>query len=109
MNTKQRQLIYRVMPYGILILIGICFILPLLWVFVASIDPNAMQSLKLPNHITGANYLDVMTSKENQRAYLIGLIMSGSQAILVVILAMFAAYPLSRYQLKYKKPFMLTH
>ncbi|MNN41811.1 Inner membrane ABC transporter permease protein YcjP [compost metagenome] len=34
--------------------------------------------------------------------------MSVGQALLVVILALLAAYPLSRYQLKFKKPFMLT-
>ncbi|MBW7454209.1 carbohydrate ABC transporter permease [Paenibacillus sepulcri] len=108
MNAKQRKRIYRIMPYAILTLIGICFILPLLWVLVASVDSNAMQSLKLPNRITGVNYADVITSPENQRAYIIGLIMSGGQAVLVVLLALLAAYPLSRYQMKYKKPFMLT-
>ncbi|WP_419875151.1 carbohydrate ABC transporter permease [Candidatus Pristimantibacillus sp. PTI5] len=108
MNAKHRKLIYRVLPYTILTLLGICFLLPLLWVFVASIDPNAMQSLKLPNQITGSNYVDVITNRVNQRAYVIGLIMSVGQAILVVILALLAAYPLSRYQMKYKKSFMLT-
>jgi multiple sugar transport system permease protein len=108
MNAKQRNVIYRIMPYTMLTLIGICFLLPLLWVLVSSIDSNAMQSLKLPYKVTGANYYDVITSRENQRAYIVGLIMSGGQAILVVILAMLAAYPLSRYQLKFKKPFMLT-
>ncbi|OAB48549.1 carbohydrate ABC transporter permease [Paenibacillus antarcticus] len=108
MNTKQRLIIYRIMPYLILAVIGICFLLPLLWVFVASIDSNAMQSLKVPSRITGANYVDVITNSVNQRAFIIGLIMSVGQAVIVVILALLAAYPLSRYQLKYKKSFMLT-
>lgn len=108
MNAKQRKLVYRILPYAILTGIGICFVLPLLWVLVASIDPNAMQSLKVPSKITGANYVEVITSSENQRAYLIGLVMSLGQAVLVVLLALLAAYPLSRYQMKYKKPFMLT-
>lgn len=108
MNAKQQKLIYRVLPYTILALIGLCFILPLLWVLVASVDANAMQSLKMPNRITGNNYIDVITNKDNQRAYMIGLIMSLGQAIIVVMLALLAAYPLSRYQLKFKKPFMLT-
>ncbi|MFX3631555.1 MAG: carbohydrate ABC transporter permease [Candidatus Pristimantibacillus sp.] len=108
MNTKQLKVTYRILPYTILAFIGICFILPLLWVLVASIDPNAMQSLKLPSKITGANYVDVITNRANQRAFVIGLIMSIGQAILVVILGVLAAYPLSRYQLKYKKSFMLT-
>lgn len=108
MNAKQRKLIYRILPYAILTGIGICFVLPLLWVVVASVDPNAMQSLKMPSKVTGANYVEVITSGENQRAYLIGLVMSLGQAVLVVLLALLAAYPLSRYQMKYKKPFMLT-
>ncbi|MFB7814714.1 carbohydrate ABC transporter permease [Paenibacillus chitinolyticus] len=108
MNTSQRKWMYRILPYTILVFIGICFILPLLWVLVASVDSNAMQSLKVPERLTGANYAEVIANPENQRAYMIGLIMSLGQAVLVVILALLAAYPLSRYQLKYKKPFMLT-
>lgn len=108
MNAKQRKVVYRVLPYAILTFIGICFVLPLLWVLVASVDANAMQSLKLPSRITGANYAEVITSPENQRAFMIGLFMSLGQAVLVVLLALLAAYPLSRYQMKYKKPFMLT-
>ncbi|MCJ8012480.1 carbohydrate ABC transporter permease [Paenibacillus sp. KQZ6P-2] len=108
MNTKQRKLIYRILPYIILSFIGICFLLPLLWVLVASVDPNAMQSLKMPKQLTATNYVDVLTSHENQRAFVIGLLMSLGQAVIVVLLALLAAYPLSRYQLKYKKPFMLT-
>ncbi|MGN7357049.1 carbohydrate ABC transporter permease [Paenibacillus sp. SAF-054] len=108
MNTKQCKLIYRILPYVILTFIGICFLLPLLWVLVASVDPNAMQSLKMPKQLTGGNYVDVLTSRENQRAFVIGLLMSLGQAVIVVLLALLAAYPLSRYQLKYKKPFMLT-
>ncbi|MEY9095389.1 carbohydrate ABC transporter permease [Paenibacillus sp. RC84] len=108
MNTSQRKWMYRILPYTILVFIGICFILPLLWVLVASVDSNAMQSLKIPTRLTGTNYAEVIANPENQRAYMIGLIMSLGQAVLVVILALLAAYPLSRYQLKYKKPFMLT-
>jgi multiple sugar transport system permease protein len=108
MSAKQRKWIFQILPYSILALIGVCFLLPLLWVLVASVDTNAMQSLKTPTHLTGNNYVDVLTNKDNQRAFLIGLFMSGGQAVLVVILGLLAAYPLSRYQLKYKKPFMLT-
>ncbi|CAH0118406.1 MULTISPECIES: carbohydrate ABC transporter permease [unclassified Paenibacillus] len=108
MNAKQRNMVYRILPNAILAFIGICFLLPLLWVFVASVDPNAMQTLKMPKQITMNNYIDVISDAANQRAFLIGLFMSLGQAVLVVALAILAAYPLSRYQLKYKKPFMLT-
>lgn len=108
MSANQRKWIFQLLPYTILTVIGVCFLLPLLWVLVASVDTNAMQSLKAPTQLTGNNYVDVLTNKDNQRAFLIGLLMSGGQAVLVVILGLLAAYPLSRYQLRYKKPFMLT-
>ncbi|MCM3626513.1 carbohydrate ABC transporter permease [Paenibacillus glycanilyticus] len=108
MSANQRKWIFQLLPYTILAVIGVCFLLPLLWVLVASVDTNAMQSLKTPTQLTVNNYVDVLTNKENQRAFLIGLLMSGGQAVLVVILGLLAAYPLSRYQLKYKKSFMLT-
>ncbi|TJY42267.1 carbohydrate ABC transporter permease [Cohnella pontilimi] len=108
MNAKQRKIIYRIMPYAILTFIGICFLLPLLWVLVSSLDTNAMQSLKMPHKVTANNYIDVVSSRPNQRAFGIGLLMSLGQALLVVVIGLLAAYPLSRYQLKYKKSFMLT-
>jgi multiple sugar transport system permease protein len=108
MNARQRKVVYQILPYVILSLIGLCFLLPLLWVLVASIDTNAMQTLKWPQRMTGNNYREVLTSSENQRAYLVGIVMSAAQALIVVVLALLAAYPLSRYQLKYKKSFMLT-
>ncbi|MFD2611139.1 carbohydrate ABC transporter permease [Paenibacillus gansuensis] len=108
MNAKQRKLVFRILPYAVLTLIGISFLLPLLWVLVASVDANALQSLKVPSRFTGGNYVDVITNPDNQRAFLIGIVMSLGQAVLVVLLALLAAYPLSRYQLRYKKPFMLT-
>jgi multiple sugar transport system permease protein len=108
MNARQRKVVYRILPYAILSLTGLCFLLPLLWVLVASIDTNAMQTLKWPQRMTVMNYRDVLASGENQRAYLVGIVMSVVQALIVVVLALLAAYPLSRYQLKYKKSFMLT-
>ncbi|MFC5450109.1 carbohydrate ABC transporter permease [Paenibacillus aestuarii] len=108
MTEIYRKVVYRTLPYAALTFIGICFLLPLLWVLVASVDPNAMQSLKVPSSLTAGNYIDVITSRANQRAFLIGLIISLGQALIVVLLGLLAAYPLSRYQLKYKKPFMLT-
>jgi multiple sugar transport system permease protein len=96
----------RVVPYLILSLIGIAFIVPLLWMIFASIDPNANLMLKVPKHITLNNLKDILTNAENQRAFINGIFLSFGQAVLVVIVAGLAAYPLSRYSLRYKSPFM---
>lgn len=96
------------LPYIILSFIGLLFLIPLLWLIFASIDPNANVSIKLPKAATYKNFTDVIMNPSNQRAYLIGLFISLGQAVLTVILAGLCAYPLSRYQIKSKKPFMYT-
>lgn len=96
----------RVVPYLVLSLIGIAFIVPLLWMIFASVDPNSNLMLKMPKHITINNFKDILTNTENQRAFINGIFLSLGQSILVVIVAGLAAYPLSRYSLRYKSPFM---
>jgi multiple sugar transport system permease protein len=95
-------------PYIILIIIAIVFVVPLLWVIVASFDKNAVQSLKIPKDWTIGNYKEVLTNSANIRGFGIGLLISLVQSIFVIIAAGLAAYPLSRYELRYKKMFMYT-
>lgn len=98
----------RTLPYIILTFIGILFLLPLLWVMVASVDPNANSSLKIPETLTLNNFKSVLADPVNIRAFIIGLLLSLGQGLLVVLVAGLAAYPLSRYQMKYKKHYMFT-
>lgn len=92
----------------ILGIITILFLLPLLWMVIASFDTNAIQTIKLPDAISFENYRNVLTDSTVQRSFLIGLMMSLGQAVIVVILSLLAAYPLSRYRAKIKRPFMYT-
>ncbi|CAH0346491.1 carbohydrate ABC transporter permease [Bacillus sp. CECT 9360] len=98
----------RILPYAILTAIGILFLLPLLWVLVASVDPNAQQALKSPDSLTASNFTSILTDPAILRSFAIGLFLSFGQAVLVVVVAGLAAYPLSRYALKFKRPFMYT-
>lgn len=90
----------------LLIVIAIVFLLPLLWLVIASLDLNANQSLKWPAQWTFSNYSGVLTDPKDLRGFGIGLIISSIQSLLVVLVSCLAAYPLSRYHLRYKKPFM---
>lgn len=92
----------------ILIIIAVLFILPLLWMFVASIDPNAIQSVKIPETLSLQNYFEVLGDKAVQKSYFIGFLLSLGQSVIVVLLSVLAAYPLSRYRTKHKKSFMYT-
>lgn len=98
----------KALPYIILTGLAVLFLLPLLWVIVASFDRNAMQSLKLPSSITLENYKAVLKERANIRAFGVGLFISLGQSALVVLISGLAAYPLSRYELRYKKMFMYT-
>lgn len=95
-------------PYIVLTILAIIFALPLLWVIIASLDLNASQAIKIPAELTLQNYKDVLASQANQRAFLNGLIISFGQSVFVVLFAGLAAYPLSRYELRYKNMFMYT-
>ena len=94
--------------YLILSILAILFLLPLLWMIFASVDPGAIQALKMPEKITLDNFKSILSETVILRSFFIGIGISTSQALLVVILCILAAYPLSRYTLKYKNSFMMT-
>lgn len=105
-RRMNRYTVSRVLPYVILSLIGLMFLLPLLWLVLASFDANATLALRMPSELTMGNYASTLASPDNQRSFMNGLILAVGQALLVVIVAGLASYPLSRYQLRYKRPFM---
>lgn len=92
----------------VLLVIAILFLLPLLWMFFASFDTHAIQSLKIPKVFTLGNYINVLTDRSIQNSFFIGIMLSLGQSLLVVMLSLLAAYPLSRYQSRHKKSFMYT-
>lgn len=96
----------KVLAHVILVLIGIAFVVPLLWMIFASFQPNATLSLQISKQWSLSNFGSILTDPANQRAFLNGILLSIGQSIIVVVVAGLAAYPLSRYQLKYKRPFM---
>jgi multiple sugar transport system permease protein len=97
----------KMISYIILVIIAIAFLMPLSWVILASFDTNASLSASIPN-FTVNNYKEVLTSNSNLRSFANGLILSSFVSILVVVLAGLAAYPLSRYEMKHKKLFMIS-
>ncbi|HWR12268.1 MAG TPA: carbohydrate ABC transporter permease [Rectinemataceae bacterium] len=89
-----------------MLLIFASFLLPILWVLLASFDPHAGQIIKLPTEPTFENYLSVFSDPSNIRGFVNSLAISGLQSIVVVLFSFLAAYPLSRYKLSWKKRFL---
>ncbi|WP_353949080.1 carbohydrate ABC transporter permease [Sporolactobacillus sp. Y61] len=98
----------RAIQYGILAIIAVLFLLPLVWMLFSSVDGRAIQAIQLPQKPTLENFAAILTSPSIMRSFVIGLMVSGFQALFVVIVSVLAAYPLSRYPLPWKKPFLLS-
>ncbi|WP_349772992.1 hypothetical protein [Lacrimispora xylanisolvens] len=97
----------KTIPYLVLTILAVIFALPLLWILLASFDANASQAVKMPSQWTMENYKTILLNQANQRAFGNGLLISLGQSVLVVLIAGFAAYPLSRYELHYKNLFFI--
>lgn len=92
----------------ILICIGLCFLIPIVWVLLASVDAEAQVAVKWPQNFTGEHYTEIWNWESTLRPLWNSAILSFGTAIITVIVAVLAAYPLSRFDLRFKKSFMYT-
>jgi multiple sugar transport system permease protein len=90
----------------VLLLIGACFALPLAWLLLASVDPSATLTLKWPSSFTLDNFTSVLTPDLAWLPLWNSLLLSGGCAVVTVVVAVLAAYPLSRYRLRINKPYL---
>lgn len=102
---KRRFVPASAAAYGILVLVGLFFLLPFIWLIAASFTPNANLGtvwFKNPD-LSNFGYL-----KDNGYLSSFGnsLLLGVSTMIAVVVLTSLAAYPLSRYQFRGKQTVM---
>ena len=90
----------------VLVVIGVVFALPLAWVVLAAFDSAATYQVKLPTAPTLQNFADVLTPQLTLRPLLSSLLLSTGAALVTVIVAILAAYPLSRYRSRFNAPFL---
>ncbi|GAA1448471.1 carbohydrate ABC transporter permease [Leifsonia poae] len=90
----------------LLIVIGIVFVLPMVWVVLASFDGGATLAVAWPKQWTLENFQKVLTPELAFVPLWNSLLLSAGCAILTVIVAVLAAYPLSRYRNRFNKPFL---
>jgi multiple sugar transport system permease protein len=89
-----------------LVIIGACFALPLLWLLLASFDAQPTLSVRIPTVLTLDNFRAVLTPSLTFLPLWNSVLLSGGAAILTVLVAVLAAYPLSRYRMRITKPFL---
>lgn len=93
---------------GILLLIAACYLVPLLWVVLAAFNAKAGPAVELPASWSFENFDAVLTWEITYRPMINGLILCGGATLVTIVCAVFAAYPLSRYRSRFKRPFLLT-
>ena len=96
----------KLLSNATLIVIGVLFAIPLAWLVTASLDAENTLSVRIPEVITLQNFSAVLTDELTFTPMLNSLLLSGGCAVITVVLALLAAYPLSRYRMRVTKPFM---
>jgi multiple sugar transport system permease protein len=91
----------------LLIMLGSFFVLPLLWMLFASVDSNPDWAIKLPS-LTLANFADVLSRPDAISSFRSSLILAGTTTVITTVLALLAAYPLSRMHIPFRRSFMLA-
>ena len=89
-------------------MVVVAFLAPLLWVVLASVDPAAQLAITWPSRPSLKNFSEVLTVRTTIRPMWNGLMLCGFASLVTVVAAALAAYPLSRYSLRFKRPFLYT-
>jgi multiple sugar transport system permease protein len=103
-----RRTTHRLAADAGLLLVAAAFMLPLAWVLLSSVDPNANLRVKLPDGVTPDNFDAVLTPEITFTPLLNSLLLCGGGTLLTVVCAALAAYPLSRFRSRLNRPFLLT-
>lgn len=96
----------RWLANGVLVFIGLLFAVPLVWLITASLDAKPSLAIALPDVITFDNFRAIMDPKLTFKPLWNSVLLSGGTAVLTVVFAALAAYPLSRYRMRVTRPFL---
>ena len=105
-TTAPRRRAAAAAAYLVLGLIALAFLVPFAWLFLSSVSDHATLGTSVPDHLTLRNFADVLTGA-NLHALVNSLVLSLGSAVLTLVLAAPAAYPLSRYTRRFGRPILL--
>lgn len=103
-----RRTANRVVAYLVLLLVCLSFVAPMLWLLLGSVQAGSGLDVSFSGSFTFANFAAVMNTDTLWTPMLNSLILSGGTALITVFAAALAAYPLSRYQMRFRRPFLYT-
>lgn len=94
------------LTYAFLLGLASFCLIPFLWVFLASINPNADVRLALPKTPSLANYQEFLASPTLLRNLVNSLIMAGGSTIVVLACSTLGGYALSRFDFRFRRLLM---
>jgi multiple sugar transport system permease protein len=106
--TSPRKKVSKLFARLALLVIVVLFLAPMLWLFLGSLHRNAGLDVQFGGKWTLDNYSAVMNAQTLWIPIRNSLILSGGTTIITVICAAFAAYPLSRYRMRFGRLFLYT-
>jgi len=92
----------------VMIVIGLAFLVPLLWVVLASFDTEASLSVAWPDRWSLGNFSAIWNAETTFRPLLNSLILCGGATVVTMVAAILCAYPMSRFRFKAKRSLLLT-
>ena len=98
----------RVTVNLVLLAVSVLYVLPLLWMVLASVSDTNSFRLQWPSSLTLDNFDAVLNVDTTYRPMLNSLLLCGFGTAVTVVASVLAAYPLSRYRSRLKRPFLLT-
>ncbi|MDA3627767.1 carbohydrate ABC transporter permease [Saccharopolyspora sp. WRP15-2] len=104
--TVARRRSVAVVVHLVLAVVALAFLAPLLWLLTAAFDADAALTAKVPESFTLDNFAQVLSWDQSGRPLWNGLLMCSGAALISVVAAVLCAYPLSRYQLRFRRPFL---
>lgn len=98
---KNKKTMESIIVWIVLLTVGCLFLLPFLWMVLASFDSQALSSIKIPK-LTFNNYVTVMQNSDNRLSFINGIYLACGSATITTLASILAAYPLSRFPISYK-------
>lgn len=96
----------RIVANVAIIVIGISFVLPIAWIVLSAFNDRATVSISIPDHLTFSNFTSIFNVSQTLLPLWNSLVISSGTAILTIILGVLAAYPLSRFNMRFQRGFL---
>lgn len=96
------------LAYLVLGVLAVLFLVPMLWMVFASVDPEPSLRASPPSGFTLDHFTAILTPEIVYLPIWNSILTCGGAAVITAVCSMLAAYPISRYNLRFKKPFLYT-